>query len=243
MTQLPDSNLLLTPPPLELKVATGQGKARVFALDAAGDRIPERGDPGRRFREEKLDIRWAVITGVVDHRAIHHHFSAGHDLAVPPAETIYRRVDLARQSQERGSWSDWSPIDIQKNYRILDNLPEQVLERTDDEFRVNNLVDPVAVLVEGIWKGLDVECLVPHLRDGKLVDPLSEIGQPKQPNRARPPVLMLRAFDFTVEPSKTYRYRVRLVFYVPPEIHRKMERRSPDFPGPWSEPTEGVEVH
>ncbi len=112
------------------------------------------------------------------------------------------------------------------------------MERTDDEFRVNNLVDPVPVLVEGIWKGLDVERLVPHLRDGKLVDPLSEIGQPKKPDRARPPVLMLRAFDFTVEPSKTYRYRARLVFWAPPDIRRTAS----EVKGRWSEPTAEVAV-
>jgi hypothetical protein len=53
---------------------------------------------------------------------------------------------------------------------------------------------------------------------------------------------MLRAFDFTVEPGKAYRYRARLVFWNPLEILRKMEKRPPDFPGPWSEPTGGLKV-
>ena len=127
-------------------------------------------------------------------------------------------------------------------YRILDHLPERVLERTDDEFRVDNLVDPVPILVAGVWKGLDVERLVPHLRDGRLVDPLGEIRQDKKLVGSRPPILMLRAFDFTVEPGKTYRYRARLVFWIPLEIRRKMEKPPPDFPGPWSEPTDGVKV-
>jgi RNA polymerase sigma factor (sigma-70 family) len=242
VTQLPDRNLLVTPAPLELKVATGQGKARVYALDAAGNRIPVNGgDPRSPSREERLDIRWAVMTGVVDHRAIHRHFADGDDLASPPAETIYRRVDLARQSQERGSWSGWRTVDKDdKKYRILDNLPERTLERTDDEFRIVNLVDPVPILVAEVWKGLDVERLVPHLRDGKLVDPLRETEQPKRLVRARPPVLMIRAFDFTVEAGKTYRYRARLIFLDPVEIRRKT--MGLEIRGPWSEPTAPVEV-
>ena len=113
-----------------------------------------------------------------------------------------------------------------------------MLERTDKVFRVDNLVDPVPVLVDGVWKGLDVERLVPHLRDGKLVDPLGEIGQAKERDRDRPHVLMLRAFDFAVEPGKAYRYRARLVFFAPPEIRRKT--RQLEFHGPWSEPAEAV---
>jgi RNA polymerase sigma factor (sigma-70 family) len=241
VTQLPDSNLLVTPAPLELKATTGQGKARIYAVDAAGERIPVNGgDPRSPSREERLDIRWTVVTGVVDHRAIHQHFSNGDNLASPPAETIYQCVRLARQTQERGSWSGWRTVDTERNYRILDNLPERALERTDDEFRVNKLVDPVPVLVEGVWKGLDVERLLPHLRDGKLVDPLREIDQPKKIDRARPPVLMLRTFDFTVKVGKIYRYRARLVFSVPPEIRQKTRRTT--IPGPWSEPTAPVEV-
>jgi hypothetical protein len=104
----------------------------------------------------------------------------------------------------------------------------------------HNLVDPVPILVAGVWKGLDVERLVAHLRDGKLVDPLREIDQPKKIDRARPPVLMLRAFDFAVEADKTYRYRTRLAFWAPVEIRRKTRRD--EIQGPWSEPTAPVEV-
>jgi hypothetical protein len=238
VTRSPDTKLPISPAPVELKVASGQGRAGVYALDAVGKRIPEvPGDP-----KATLDIRWAVVTGVVDHGAIQESFSDGDNLAVPSAERIYRRVDLERQSLERGSWSGWHAVDTDLNYRILDNLPDKVLERTDDEFRVDNLVDPVPVLVEGIWKGLDVERLVPHLRDGKLVDPLVEMRPAKKLDRARPPVLMMRAFDFGVEPGKTYRYRARLVFWTPEEIRRKMKRTPSVFHGPWSEPTDAVKV-
>jgi hypothetical protein len=187
VTTLPAVNLPMTPAPVELNAATGRGKARVYALDVAGKRLAALpGDPSSTLPEEKLDVRWAVVTGVVDHLAITMSFSHGDDLAVPPAERSYRRVELERQNQERGSWSEWRAVDTDLRYRILDNLPERVVERTD-EFRFDNLVDPVPVLVEGIWTGLDVERLVPHVRNGKLVDPLSQFGQPKKLDRAGRP--------------------------------------------------------
>jgi len=60
-------------------------------------------------------------------------------------------------------------------------------------------------------------------------------------HRPEPPVLMLRIFDFTVESGRTYRYRSRLVFFntrrLDPPGSRKLE-----FSGPWSEPTNTVNV-
>jgi RNA polymerase sigma factor (sigma-70 family) len=240
---LPDANVPITPAPSELKVSTGKGKARVYALDAAGERIREHvNDRPRPFRETLLDVRWAVVTGIVDHRAIQGGFANADGVPLPATELIYRRVDLQRQTQDQGqgTWSTWRSIVWERNYRILDHLPERGLERTNARFRLDALVDPTPVLAEGVWKGLDVERLVPHLVQGKLVDPLNEIERLEKLAGARPPVLMLRAFDFTVEPGKTYRYRARLVFNSPPEVRRV--HKSDEFRGPWSEPSDPVEV-
>jgi Sigma-70, region 4 len=248
------SKALATPPLREQKAVAGRGKALVYPLDEHGDRIPDLEAvvrPVRRRRrsltrpelpkapdkEEIVDLAWVVVTGVVDHEGVQKSFGASDD-GVPPAEQIYRRVDLQRQSQEGESWSRWRAVDIQRTYRVLDNLPEVAEERTDERFRVDNLVDPAPALVEGAWKGLDVDRLVPHLRDGKLVDPLKEFGQRNKLDR--PPILVVRAFDFAAEPGKTYRYRARLVFWVPPEILR--ENGDPEVRGPWSEPTNAVTV-
>ena len=103
VNRLADGDLPITPAPQELNVAIGQGRARVYALDLAGNRIPvDAADPQGPSVEEGLEVRWAVVTGVVDHRAIQKSFSHGDDLAAPPVEWSYRRVDLQRQSQERG---------------------------------------------------------------------------------------------------------------------------------------------
>ena len=72
-------------------------------------------------------------------------------------------------------------------------------------------------------EGFGRRALLADLRDGKMVDPIKEFGQPNKFDR--PPVLMVRAFDFAVETGKTYRYRVRLAFWVQGEILR--ETRNP----------------
>jgi hypothetical protein len=58
------------------------------------------------------------------------------------------------------------------------------------------------------------------------------MGDDRQPGTAErpvkdPPVVMLRTFDFTVEPGRTYRYRARVVVFY------KHDRRI-DLPGEWS---------
>jgi hypothetical protein len=171
--------------------------------------------------EAKLDLRWAVVTGVIDHQAVQESFSRPDDLAIPLADRIYRRVDLQRQILQRGVWSKWRAVDQEQIYRILDNLPVRGAERIPRDARLDALVDPLPALTEGVWEGVDVERL--------LLNDANRIG-----------VLMLRSFDFALERGETYRYRARLVFYTPPGA--RGPTRSPEFPGPWSEPTDGVRI-
>jgi len=53
--------------------------------------------------------------------------------------------------------------------------------------------------------------------------------------RPEPPLLMLRQFDFSVEPGQTYRYRARLVVW-------DTRGRRKEVAGLWSEPTESILV-
>ena len=108
------------PAPEELKAAAGRGKALVYALDADGNRMDQDGrrmpdrpaDAQRPAKEIALEIRWAVVTGTVNHRATQASFSNGGKFAPPPLEAIYRRAELERQSQQGvGAWSDWRPVD------------------------------------------------------------------------------------------------------------------------------------
>jgi len=127
------------PAPEEVKVAAGRAKALLYVLDADGYRMDQDGrrmpnrpaDAQRPAKEIALEIRWAVATGTVNHRATQASFSNGGKVAPPPLEAMYRRVELERQSQQgAGAWSDWRLVDAQPSLRILDNLPEVDPERT-----------------------------------------------------------------------------------------------------------------
>jgi RNA polymerase sigma factor (sigma-70 family) len=122
------------PAPRELKVVAGQGKILMYALDEQGRRIREQ--PGGTKKETEVEMRWAVVTGVLDHRMVQEWASEGVRVPLAPGDYIYRRVDLARQILEKdGTWSAWKPVAPLANLRILDNVPELEEERTPDEVR------------------------------------------------------------------------------------------------------------
>lgn len=56
---------------------------------------------------------------------------------------------------------------------------------------------------------------------------------------------MIRAFDFTVKPDNSYRYRARVVVWNPnlnhDDVSPGVDTKTQRLPGPWSEPTD--EVH
>jgi hypothetical protein len=262
-------------------VASGRGKALVYTLDRAGYRLDQDGyrldqntsrvprrpaDRPRPAKEISLEIRWAVVTGVVDHRSAQQSVSRGGELALPSAERIYRQVELERQSRQGvGPWSNWQPVDREASLRILDNLPEVDDERAPAELLIPTLVDPLPHLTEGVWTDVDVQKLVPDLRKNTvsaLRDRLpptkadtalqrdrmsvgeAALGQVPKSQRSEPPVLMLRAFDFTVETGKTYRYRSRLMFFNTrtSDLPAREKRQSAEIIGRWSEPTNAATV-
>ncbi|MFI5455858.1 MAG: RNA polymerase sigma factor [Isosphaerales bacterium] len=256
---------LVIPAPRELKVAAGRGTALLYDLDQGGNRLDRDGhrlpdrpaDAPNPAKEIRVEMRWAVVTGVVDHRATQASFSDGGRFAPPPMAQIYQRVELERQIQVGvGAWSDWRPVDPKPNLQILDNMPEQDQERTPEDLRFGALVDPLPHLTDGFWSGVDVDRFVPNLRETKAdtprglqretkVDATTQSGRMMGPvqkiHRPEPAVLMLRAFDFTVESGQTYRYRSRVVFFN----RRRSDQRAPRtrwFRGPWSEPTNTVWV-
>jgi hypothetical protein len=204
-----------------------------------------------------VELRWAVVTGIVDHRSAQQSLSVGGKFGLPSAEQIYRRVELERQIQQRaGVWSSWQPVDPEPTLQILDNMPEEDAERTPDELRIGSLVDPLPYRKGEIWNDVDVERFIPKLRVDEANRTLGGLGrqiqqpprpkpaggmmgggmmpgrQIQQPPRPEPAVLMLRRFDFTVEPGQTYRYRVQVVI--------DDARRRTDVAGAWSEPTNPV---
>jgi hypothetical protein len=64
--------------------------------------------------------------------------------------------------------------------------------------------------------------------------------------KSEDPTLMVRSLDFTVEPEQTYRFRVRIVVVNPNKDHTDVnpgvDVESKELLGPWSDPTNEVEV-
>jgi hypothetical protein len=233
--------------PRLLAATAGRGEAVLFATNARGERITVAGNPvrpavvagnrgrpameGFMYREETRTLRWAVVVGTVDLRAIR--------AAVPgPPWPDFgpfwpcKRVDLERQARrDDGGWSDWAAVDVEANLKILDNLTELEAERVRPEARPEALVDPLPFLKAGEWRGVDVETLA----DERHRDvPRQAMGPDAKPPGAAAEVVMIRAIDFTVAPGATYRYRARVVALdSDPRV---------ELPGPWSGPTGEVMI-
>jgi hypothetical protein len=226
------------PAPRPVTIAAGYGKARVYELDQKGERIadPRKGVVGR-FREVEREFRWAVVAGVVDERRTWASLNWDRPIDRILAENIYRGVDLERQVRQKdGAWSDWHPVDRKATLSILDHLPSVERERVSREFLAGPLVDPLPWLVDHDWKGVDVEEFLPPERRNRA-DRRSAPDPAPPPHRAAPPRLMFRALDLTVEPGRTYRYRVRVAFNL-----RKMPGASRRESSAWSEATDVVTI-
>ena len=123
-------------------------------------------------------------------------------------------------------------MDYDKNYEILDNLPEFSPEWMPEEVSPPALVDPLPVLKKGTWSGVDPRSILrlPKPRPFKFPADNKRLNQS--------PLLAIRCLDFTVEPGTTYRYRVRVVL-MNPDVAKDGQK---DLYGPWSEPTKEVTV-
>jgi hypothetical protein len=120
-------------------------------------------------------------------------------------------------------------------------------------------------LTNSKWRGVDIEDFLPAEKEGPAdrrpskEDPAQAKGmrgvmlpsgddrehgsQPLAPplalHRDRPPVLMMRSLDFTVEPGRTYRYRARFGLFNPHYDREKPGDRKEIF-SPWSDATDIV---
>lgn len=254
------------PAPRRLRVTSGHGKALLYVLDREGNRVTRR-EAGKvvRFQEAPHAIRWAVVTGLIDHDRIPKDWIEAGRKGHPKAEGLYIRVELVRRTwQIDGTWSGWKWVDAHANLAILDNLPEVEDERVPVRFLVQSLVDPLPHLIDGKWEGVDVEDFLPNgdkrgkdgpRADGSHLGPQRDLregglrhlgeavddGRHPGPWRDLAPVLMIRALDFTVAPGQTYRYRARVVL-INPYYDRQHPGDRKYLEGPWSEATEAVTI-
>ncbi len=224
----------------EMTAAAGFATALLYVLDENGKRIPEKADdPTSPSKERATPLPWAVVLGVVDHRAIEKTLLDGKPMWHAAAEHFYRRVELERQERSANDgWSRWAAVDPEPSTRILDNLPEVSYEKVAEEVRIPSLVDSLPSLKKGAWAGIDAT----HFVSAK---PGKEVRAPAEPKTGRresskrslvlPEYLMVRQFDFTVERGRTYRYRARLVLDDARARRREVQ-------SPWSAPTVPVTV-
>ncbi len=197
------------PRPDQLRASSGRGKALLYLLDRNGERIAARRD-GKviRFQEVERELHWAVITGAIDHQKVQKSLIEHKENPLPRSDRPYCRVDLKRQvRQEDGSWPDWENVDVRANLKILDNLAEMDPERVPKRLLMDAIVDPLPHLTQGRWTDVDVDAFVPAGTKARGNRPVAQV-LPPAPLPDRPALLMVRYLDFTVEPGRTYRYRV-----------------------------------
>ena len=88
---------------------------------------------------------------------------------------------------------------------------------------------------------MDVEGFVPAGTNARGDRPVAQV-KPRTPEQDRPPVLMVRCLDFTVEPGRTYRYRARVVLFNPHFNQGNPRDRNKLIFGPWSDVTDIVTI-
>jgi RNA polymerase sigma factor (sigma-70 family) len=191
--RVPKRQTIELPAPRKLKATAGRGGALMYALAKNGDRIPvQRDAPDGPDQEVVRDIRWVVVTGIVDHRRVQEWFLKNGCTTPPAAEYAYRRADLERQAlQKDGTWSPWEPIDLEAKLEVLDNLPEEEQERVPNRLRVNNLIDSLPFLRTGAWTGVDVEDFISRDERHEVEEVVAPEAQERLPrgigrNKKRP---------------------------------------------------------
>jgi hypothetical protein len=113
------------------------------------------------WKEETKGRRWVVITGVIDNEKLKRNYLLA--LKNPAiAYPNYKRLDVERRSHlpDEG-WTEWAVADQNKNYEVLDNLPQLSTEVVPEPKRPSSLVDPLPFLKAGYWTGVHVAKLVP----------------------------------------------------------------------------------
>ena len=285
-------------------------EAKKKEAEDAGVQVAETPEEeGGPFKEKLHSLRWAAITGLVDHQALRNNYAKALKLDPKSANPDYKRVDLERQTlQSDGTWSDWQPVDHSKNNVILDNLTEAEEELVPQENVLASITDALPFLLNGAFGGVHVASLVPkEKREIAKPDPKTQggmggmmggkggrggmgmmggmgggmagAGGSSRPGmgmgdkggmgggddyagfmfgggtgsaeegdfpKTQAEEVMVRAFDFTVSPDSSYRYRARLALnnpnYKRDDVNPGVDIDSQFLFGNWSQMTNPVYV-
>jgi hypothetical protein len=245
-----------------------------------GKEEPDETAPQGPYQEETKGKRWVVITATLDNAKLKKNY-----LMALKNEAIaypnFKRVDVERQALETdGSWSEWTATEKEKNWEVLDNLPETDTEFVPESQRPPALVDSLPFLKAGYWTGVHVARLVPpEIREksktatgpgpeGRLNMVITAPGRAPGGGQNRPGpggpggpggasaemnftkydegTLMIRSLDFTIEPDRSYRFRLRIVVVNPnldhEDVNPGVDVTTKQLYGPWSEPSPIVTV-
>jgi hypothetical protein len=142
-------------------------EARKKALLAGGgimkkEEAVDATQPQAPMKETTKGLRWVAITGVVNYKLLRDNYL---NALKRPEEAYphFKQLEVERQTKQTdGSWSDWEPIELERNRQVLDNLPEEDEELTPDNVRISALVAPLPFLKAGFWQGVHVGRMVPE---------------------------------------------------------------------------------
>jgi hypothetical protein len=153
------------PTPEELRKAEIEKKKKeaIIAGAAPAEKKEEGAEeiPQGPYLEETKGKRWVVITATLDNAKLKKNY-----LMALKNEAIafpnFKRVEAERQIlQTDGSWGEWTAVEQEKNWEVLDNLPEVDVEFVPASQRPPELVDSLPFLKAGYWTGVHVAKLVP----------------------------------------------------------------------------------
>ena len=129
------------------------------------------------YKEETRGVRWVSLIAVLDYKTLRSRYlEALKDPAV--SYPNFKWVELERQSlKDDGTWSEFAPLDLDKNYRVLDNLPQVEEELVSETKRLEDIVDPLPFLKAGFWERIHFTRLVPKSkREAPKAEPGGMMG-------------------------------------------------------------------
>ena len=119
--------------------------------------------PGSKPKETLKGFRWMAFTAWVDHKKLRDNFAKALKIDPSAAQPHYIRVELERQQRNAdGSWTAWKPVDRRfsedKVFNLLTEIEAETNEQgvpiTEEDVRLEELVDKLPFLENGYWVGV-----------------------------------------------------------------------------------------
>ncbi|GAC1334419.1 MAG: hypothetical protein NVSMB14_01500 [Isosphaeraceae bacterium] len=142
--------------------AIAKGEEPPVAEEKKEEPKPE-ADPAAKGLEALVGKRWVAIVGTVDNKKLRDAWMKALKVDLESAYPDYKRVDLERkQLQDNGQWSDWTPVDREKNELVQLDITESEQELVPEKMILPTLVDRLSFLKVGYWRGVHIAKLVPE---------------------------------------------------------------------------------